>query len=201
MDGKKLHKSFANVTPITLGTCPCSLQFREEIHLGRQNLSSSSSSSSSHPIPSWWEQPTNRSLMAAQTLSTQRCMSHKPHCLGHPLRVLCGTQDCFYLWARLRAENMSLVVPASSIPGTFPQKGCSLRGACPHCLAAVYLCGNLPGARREGKGPHLAQLILPSVGRKPGAGGSPGFPLGQRWARFISTQPSLCTTENKLPPR
>lgn len=91
------------------------------------------------------------------------------------------------------------MVPASSIPGSFPQKGCRLRGACPHCLAAGYLRGNMPGVHREGKGPGLAQLILASVGRKPGEGGSPGFPLGQKWARFISTQPLLCTTESKLP--
>lgn len=94
---------------------------------------------------------------------------------------------------------MSLVVPASSIPGSFCQKGCRLRGACPCCLAAGYLRGNMPGALREGKGPGLAQLIVASVGRKLGVGGSPGFPLGQRWARFISTQLLLCTTENKLP--
>lgn len=94
---------------------------------------------------------------------------------------------------------MSLGVPAFSIPGSFPQKGCRLRTAvvlsCLHCLAAGYLYGHMPGARREGKRPGLAQLILASVGRKLGAGGSPGFPLGQRWVHFISTQPSLCTTE------
>lgn len=49
-----------------------------------------------------------------------------------------------------------------------------------------------------GEGASLAQLILASVGRKLGAGGSPGFPLGQRCARFISTQPVLCTAENEL---
>lgn len=93
------------------------------------------------------------------------------------------------------------MVPASSIPGSLSQKECWLRGARPCCLAAGYLCGNMPGERREGKGPGLAHLILASVGRKPGAEGSPGFPLGQRWARFISTQSLLCTTESKLPLR
>ena len=86
---------------------------------------------------------------------------------------------------------MSPVVPACSIPGSFPQKGSGLRGAHPRCSAAGCLRGSVLGARGEGKGPGPAQLIPASVGRKPGVGGSPGFPLGQRWARFISTPASV----------
>lgn len=177
-----------NSTP-ALGTCPCSLQIclwrntPKEVKLLLLFLLS-------HPFPVG--AACQRCPMAAQTLpgcsvphvpqhptATGTCWQH-PWVPGNP-------RQPFDLWARLVVEDMSPVVPACSIPGSFPQKGCGLRGARPRCSAAGCVRGSAPGARGEGKGPGLAQLILASARRKLGAGGSPGFPLGQRWARFIST--------------
>ncbi|XP_013050415.3 programmed cell death protein 1 isoform X1 [Anser cygnoides] len=59
----------------------------------------------------------------------------------------------------------------------------------------VMGCCCVPRGERtgRGRGQATAQLFPASVRRKPGAGGSPGFPAGPRWARFISTPtPAAC---------
>lgn len=114
----------------------------------------------------------------------------QPCCLGHPVGAPVDAWEPKMTFTYGPGSELGTSalwpLPPPSLEA-FPKR-CWLRGAGPHCLAAGYLHGNVPGARREGKGPGLAQLILASVGRKLGAGGSPGFPRGR--GGYVSFPPS-----------